>query len=103
MDKIELTKNARRILLALSKDEEPQITNADEKDLMLLVQEDLIEISGSKDCQWYPEITVKGVAYVRTNPKLKNPSIWDDKKYWITTGISIIALAFSIYASFIKQ
>ena len=32
------------------------------------------------------------------NPKLNNPSIWDDKKYIITTVISVVALIISIIA-----
>ena len=78
------------------------ISDADEKDLYLLEQEELIVLEGCKDGYPFPEITRKGLSYVQMNPKLSNPSIWDDKKYWITTGISLAALALSIYASFIK-
>lgn len=102
MEKIKLTQNAKRILLALSKDEEPPITESDEKDLILLEQEGLIELDGTKDGELFPEITDKGIAYVHVYPKLKNPSILDDKKYWITTAISIIAIILSIYATFFK-
>lgn len=102
MEKIKLTNNAKRILLILNKNEEPVISDADERDLYLLEQEELIVLEGCKNGCPFPEITRKGLSYVQMNPKLSNPSIWDDKKYWITTGISVVALAFSIYASFIK-
>lgn len=102
MEKIKLTNNAKRILLILNKNEEPVISDADERDLYLLEQEELIVLEGCKNGYPFPEITRKGLSYVQMNPKLSNPSIWDDKKYWITTGISVVALAFSIYASFIK-
>ena len=102
MEKIKLTNNAKRILLILNKNEEPVISDADERDLYLLEQEELIVLEGCKNGYPFPEITRKGLKYVQMNPKLSNPSIWDDKKYWITTGISLAALALSIYASFIK-
>ena len=102
MEKIKLTNNAKRILLILNKNEEPVISDADERDLYLLEQEELIVLEGCKNGYPFPEITRKGLSYVQMNPKLSNPSICDDKKYWITTGISLAALALSIYASFIK-
>lgn len=94
MDKIKLTSNAKRILLALSNEEYVYI-DSDEKDLILLEQEELVDPCWTNDGP-FPSITNKGIAYVHTNPKLKNPSIWDDKKYWITTGIAILALLASI-------
>ena len=102
MEKIKLTNNAKRILLILNKNEESVISDADERDLYLLEQEELIVLEGCKNGYPFPEITRKGLSYVQMNPKLSNPSIWDDKKYWITTGISLAALVLSIYASFIK-
>lgn len=102
MEKIKLTNNAKRILLILNKNEEPVISDADERDLYLLEQEELIVLEGCKNGYPFPEITRKGLSYVQMNPKLSNPSIWDDKKYWITTGISLATLVLSIYASFIK-
>lgn len=97
MDKIKLTDNAKRIILALSKEEELRLTDADEKDLILLDQEGLVNPNWTCDGP-YPDITDKGKAYILINPKLKNPSIWDDKKYWITTGISVVALIISLIA-----
>ncbi len=101
MDKIKLTDNAKRILLALSKEEELRLTDADEKDLILLEQEGLVNPNWTHDGP-YPDIMDKGIAYVLMNPKLKNPSIWDDKKYWITTGISVLALIISLIVLFKK-
>ena len=102
MEKIKLTNNAKRILLILNKNEEPVISDADERDLYLLEQEELIVLEGCKNGYPFPEITRNGLSYVQMNPKLSHPAIWDAKKYWITTGISLAALALSIYASFIK-
>ena len=101
MTKFELTDNAKRILLALSKGEEPTIAESDKNDLILLEQDELVDPNWTNDGP-FPDITDKGIAYVHLNPKLKNPSIWDDYKYWITTGISIVALLLSLYATFFK-
>lgn len=101
MNKIELTDNAKRIILGLTKNEKLKYTDADEKDLILLEQEGLVDACWTNDGP-YPSITDKGTAYVHMNPKLKNPSIWDDKKYLITTGISLVAFALSLYATFFK-
>ena len=43
-------------------------------------------------------ITAKGISYFRCNPKLNNPSIWNDKKYIITTIISGVAILIAIAA-----
>ena len=99
MNKIKLSDNAKRILLALGKDTDfnYDYKDSDEKDLVLL------EIEGLVDPCWTyngpsPYITERGIAYVHMNPELKDPTIWDDKKYWVTTGISVIALIVSIAA-----
>ena len=101
MDKIKLTDNAKRILLALYNNEELNITDTDERDLIVLDQEGLVNPERTADGS-FPYITDKGTAYVYMNPKLKNPSIWDDQKYWITTGIAIAALILSLIAIIVK-
>ena len=47
-----------------------------------------------------PELTDRGKAYIASNPSLKNPTIWDDKKYIINTIISVAALIVAIIALF---
>ena len=52
----------------------------------------------------------KGVDYMKKksrikkfldrNPKLKNPSIWEDTKYWITTAFALVASIISIISIF---
>jgi len=102
MEKIRLTKNAKRILRILNKSEDLIISETDEKDLYLLEQEELIELDGYKNGQPFPEITRKGISYILMNPTLSNPSIWDDKKYWITTGISVLAFLLSVIALYFE-
>lgn len=94
MDKIKLTDNARRILLELRKDEWFVYEDSDEKDLEYLEKEGLINAPETKDETY--SLSEYGIEYLRKNPKLKNPSIWDDKKYWITTSIAILALLASV-------
>lgn len=103
MEKIKLTPNAKKILRELKHADYPQVIfKEDNDDMMLLADYGLITLSkstgwfaGSYNCQG---LTVKGRAYLYANPQLKDPSIWDDKKYWITTAISFIAIILSIIA-----
>lgn len=70
-------------------------------DIKFLISEGLIsakEMSGKRFCDL--KLTDKGEVYIYENPNLKNPSIWDDKKYWINTAISVIALIVAIIALF---
>ena len=101
MDKIKLTDNAKRILWTLYNKEELNITDADENDLIVLDQEGLVNPEWTTDGP-FPDITDKGTAYVYMNPKLKNPSIWDDYKYWVTTSIAIAALILSLISIIVK-
>ncbi len=99
MYKIELNNNCKRILLLLKRDCEYMIRDNDNEDINILIILDLIQATkliGDKYCA--PILTEKGHAYIHWNPKLKNPSIWDDKKYWITTSIAILSLILSIIA-----
>lgn len=100
MNKIKLNKNCKRILLDLNNNKYPVIAlEKDKKDIDILVYEGLIEImSLINNKQGFPVLTAKGSAYISRNPKLKNPSIFDDKKYLITTLISLISIIISIIA-----
>ena len=103
MERMYLTDRAKVILLALSKEEEFEINESDEKDLILLKEEDLIELEGTKDGMLYPEITDKGIAYVHINPKLTNPSIWQDYKWIITSLIAIIGVLVTILIAILTK
>lgn len=102
MEKIKLTKGAKEILrLLYAKKYEPQ--EKDYNDLNLLAIEGLAfgqKLIGNQYNTF--TITDLGRAYIYSNPKLSNPSIWDDKKYIITTLISIIALILSLIAIIMK-
>ena len=47
-----------------------------------------------------PDLTDRGRAYIACNPTLKNPTIWDDRKYIINMIISVAALIVAIIALF---
>ena len=44
------------------------------------------------------QLTDSGIAYLHQNPKHKNPSIWQDKKYIINIAIPLFALVISTIA-----
>ena len=101
MDKIRLTKKGKEILIKLHKGEinSSNASTVDFEQANLLKVENLVDFEKSlKDEIITISLTDLGRAYILSNPKLKNPSIWDDKKYWITTSIAIAALFISIIA-----
>ena len=100
MEKIKLTDKCKDILRMLHEKKYSPIPDAeDQKALFLLREEGLIAANSYSSGEIYTcRISPKGEAYLYSNPKLKNPSIWDDKKYLITTAISVFALVISIIA-----
>ena len=101
MEKIKLPKRAKEILWLLN-EEKYKPKEEDMEVLNYLEVAGFGEVLTTADGLEDFELNEFASAYLYWNPKLKNPSIWDDKKDWITTGISGVALVFSIYASFIK-
>lgn len=75
-----------------------QVLEEDLKVFMILENESLVHGTKGKDGILAPRLTAMGEAYIASNPKLKNPSIWEDTKYIINTTISIIALIISLIA-----
>lgn len=105
MDKIKLSKNQKVILNSLRDGNySASIHDKDIDDIFVLKEFNLItaiEVSDkSRRLLICPELTVRGKAYIASNPTLKNPTIWDDKKYIINTIISIAALIVAIIALF---
>ena len=98
MDKIYLDDNCKEILKEIKDNRYENDSNKDCEELNIL--KNLGLINATKTLKGYIVIglTDKGREYLYNNPNLKNPSIWDDKKYWITTAISIAALIVSIIA-----
>ncbi len=102
MERIELTKKGKQIMWALQANNYPSsVPSEDTNDVTVLIEDGLIKATTIMDGSYCAaSLTQKGKAYLHCNPKLKNPSIWEDKKYWITTAIAIIALANSFIALF---
>lgn len=100
MEKIPLTNKGKSILKELQKNSyPPSVPDDDIEDIILLQEERLITAHRTNQGHFcVVRLTDKGRAYLHANPKLKDPSIWDDKKYWITTAISVIAIILSIIA-----
>ena len=99
MEKIYLSKACKKILRAIRDKRYNDIPHKDTADLLLLEQSGLIDVVW---CEFgyaiVANLSSKGIIYLRTNPKLSNPSIFDDKKFWINTAISLIAIIISIIA-----
>lgn len=99
MDRIKLSKEEKLLLKRLSARKYPdQVLEEDLKIFMILENESLVHGTKGKDGILAPRLTAMGEAYIASNPKLKNPSIWEDTKYIINTTISIIALIISLIA-----
>ena len=99
MDRIKLSKEEKLLLKRLSARKYPdQVLEEDLKVFMILENESLVHGTKGKDGILAPRLTAMGEAYIALNPKLKNPSIWEDTKYIINTTIPIIALIISLIA-----
>ncbi len=101
MDRIYLTKNCVKILRGLKDGTYTIDPQTDNTDLYLLEYEGLIDVIRIQSGDAIDaDLTTKGIVYIHSNPKLKNPSIWEDTKYWITTAFAVAATAISIVALF---
>jgi hypothetical protein len=101
VEKIKLTPRSKEILFDLQSNRySPDISDEDMNDIISLIEYGFIIANKFVSCNKYTNarLTSKGIAYLHNNPKLKNPSIWDDKKYLITTLISLISIIISIIA-----
>ena len=99
MEKISLPQKAKELLWQLNEDKYiPK-----EEDMEVL---NFLEVAGFGEVQTTAdgledfELNEFASAYLYWNPKLKNPTIWDDKKYLITSAIAVVAIIISIIALF---
>lgn len=102
MDKINLSKAEKRILLQLAENKYPVQVPTEDWDAMNLLEVNHFVTTNKVNGGIFinPQLSNLGKAYLAANPKLKNPSIWDDKKYIVNTVISVVALAVAIIALF---
>lgn len=99
MEKIYLSKDCKKILRAIRDKQYNDIPKSDTADLLLLEQKDLTDVKRNDSGRAViVTLSSNGIIYLRTNPKLCNPSIFDDKKFWINTAISLLAIIISIIA-----
>ena len=97
MDKIRLSDECKTIFLQIINDDYGEKYKQEDNGILALLHEENLIIVKNVDgivSEVYP--TNKGYAYVQSNPNLDNPKIWDDKKYIITTFISILSLTIAI-------
>lgn len=102
MERIELPKSCKTILFAIKEKRYLDIPEKDYLDLHLLEYEGLVDVVWTEfGSAILANLTHKGIVYMHSNPKLKNPSIWEDTKYWITTAFALVASIISIISIFI--
>ena len=99
MEKIYLPQKAKEILWLLN-EEKYKPKEEDMEVLNFLEVAGFGEVLTTDDGLEDFELNEFASAYLYWNPKLNNPSIWDDKKYLITTAIAVAALVISIIAIF---
>lgn len=100
MEKIKLNDNCKRLLKEIKSGSYQEGLDSDLEDLNLLDTMGFINATKTFSGYVVTGLTDEGRAYLHSNPDLKNPSIWDDKKYWINTAISVFALIVAIIALF---
>ena len=101
MEKIKLNDNCKRLLKEIKSGSYQEGIESDLEDLNFLNTKGLINAIQTLNGYVITGLTDEGRAYLHSNPNLKNPSIWDDKKYLINTAISVIALVVAIIALFV--
>lgn len=100
MERIELSKRQKALYKAIAREEYPNVCNKEDiEDIIVLREMGFVHgtnvMSGDIVAV---RLSEQGRAYLHQNPKLKNPSVWQDKKYIINTAISLVALVVSIIA-----
>ncbi len=101
MTRIRLSNNSKRILLALKDNHYHSfVHDKDVNDFLILCEIGFVScvVASDKESTSYlvPKLEPKGLAYIADNPKLKNPSIFCDWKFWITTLVAIIGLIIAL-------
>jgi hypothetical protein len=99
MDRIQLHKREKEILGLLKAGQFPAVVEKkDEMPVKKLIYEGLVVCKENEyGSLLVPNLTEKGELYLYDNPKLKDPSIFQDKGF----VVSIIAIIISIIALFI--
>ena len=104
MTRYRLSKNCKKILLSLKDNHYHSfVPDNDVNDFLILREMGFVSciVASDKDSTSYlaPKLEPKGLAYIADNPKLKNPNIFCDWKFWITSLIAIIGLIVSFVKS----
>lgn len=98
MKKIYLSEPCKKIFQYIAKNEYAQKYDIKHNaDLAWLKEEGLIIVKFGTYGISNVYLSDYGLAYYRFNPTLDNPTLWDDKRYIITTIISIFSLLLSVF------
>ena len=103
MERIKISKEGKRILLALNNKQYPsQVPDQDYNEFTLLEVEGLVRCVNTKGegrCEKHAaRLTEEGIAYITSNPSLKNPSRID-WKWVIGIVITLVVAAATIWFS----
>ena len=98
MERIKLSKREKTILKLLKTCKYPSVVdNKDEMPVKKLINDGLVSCKENEfGSLMVPNLTEKGKLYLYDNPKLHNPSVFQDKGF----VVSIIAIIVSIIALF---
>ena len=101
MTRVRISKNCKRILLSLKDNHyHSSVPENDVNDFLILREMGFVScvVASDKDSTSYlaPKLEPIGRAYIAENPKLRNPGIFCDWKFWITTLIAIIGLIIAL-------
>lgn len=101
MERIKLSSREKKILKQLSAGKYPMdVMKQDKMPIKKLIYDELVSCKETEfGDMLVPELTRKGELYMYDNPKLKNPSILQDKGF----VLSVIAIIISIISLFVKQ
>lgn len=103
MERLKLSKIEKQILKDIQNSNYPhEVKKEDYLPIRKLIYEGLIECVESEHGQLLiPGLTNKGKVYFLNNPKLKNPSVFQDKSFVLSIFASIISIL-SLIISIIK-
>ena len=101
MEKVQLSKEEKRLLKELASGNYNKLVQRKDIGVInLLGVKGFIHSIETFDGPVVTGLSDYGKAYLEENPKLRNPSIFDDKKYIINTITSLVALTVAIIALF---
>lgn len=104
MERIRMTKEEKVTLLSVKEQGAKQPRNLSpmifQYSLSTLQEKGLLRFrADNKDEAYYAELTLKGKAYIESNPSLKNPIPWKDIVLIVLSAITAISTFIALFVS----